>query len=499
MSIQLPYDRKDYYSILSFLKNKAYELSNGRWSDFSDADIGTVILKLMSMLSDMNNYHVDRGINELYIDTATDRASLLSLCKLIGYKPNHYLSAHTTIELVGTSNDNPLNGDIIQPYASFTDANRSVVYTSLSEGVLLNNICRLEVYEGTLVEVVKGPGEINSLGQIYLEDYEVGTNTIQVNIDGRDYGMVDDVRYSDGEQDFSVHMSDEKYIYIQLPPFWADLITESSVIIIHYLKCNGVDGRIGENVLTKIESLRGLGTAGAMINGNEISEGGYNPETIQEIKENAPEYVRTMDTIVTKNDFKELTSKLLGIADVVALDYNDEDSGLVYPDDHHKLICYVLPEVGNSILKEESEYTEEDKRLLLNYGIQPLTELGEIVRDYVDKRRLSGLKIYYQNLDILNPNIVIDIYMDKNHIKYPAMSNLVREFIAETLKRGNTDTGMKIGQNLYASVIGAKIIKNFPEIEYCEVRSPIEKIACNAKQFVNVELANIRVNMNDIK
>lgn len=487
-----PYDRKDYYSILSFLKSKAYELSDGRWSDFSDADIGTVFLKVMSMLADMSNYSVDRGINELYLETATDRASLMSMCKLIGYKPHHFQSAYTYMELVGTSENGVPDNTVVRGGSSFTNQENSIRYTCLEDSIFINNRCRLRVFEGKLVEVTKSKNDISKLGRIYLDDYEIGENTVHLDIDGRIFAMVDDVRYSDAEQEFSIHLSEDKTVYIQLPPFWSDIVTDSSIINISYLLSNGLNGRIGENVLTKIEIVKGLSGIPIEINSNEVSQGGYNPETISDIKESAPEFVRTMDTLVTKNDFKELVDNILGISDVVALDYNDEESGLRHPDDAYQLNLYVLPEEGNSIIKEEKDWTEEDRDLLIKYGIQPLTELGNKVRKYVDERRLSSIQVNYVNVEVLNPGLVIDIYMDKNNLKYEIMSGLVQEFLFQELKRGKR----KIGQSLYASVIGSKILKEFPDIDYCEVRNPIEKIQANKKQFINIDKNMIRVVTN---
>ena len=60
----LPYNRKDAYSILEYLKLQAEQLSDGRWTDFSDSDIGTVFLKLMSYLADMNNFQIDKAVSE---------------------------------------------------------------------------------------------------------------------------------------------------------------------------------------------------------------------------------------------------------------------------------------------------------------------------------------------------------------------------------------------------------------------------------------------------
>lgn len=489
------YDKRDYYSILELLKEKASDLSGGRWTDFSDGDIGTVLLKVMAMLGDMNNFHIDKGINELYLNDAVDKSSILSLCKLIGYEPRHYQSAHTVVTIHGKEGEEVADGTVLGKGTVVMTQDKDLAYTTLDDYIFLNNICKPDFYEGTIVSKVYKKEDINLLGQIFLEDYQIGTNTVRVKVGTKDYSQVNDVRYSTGGLEFSIHMSEEKYLYIQFPSYWRDYISDTSDIKIDYLITNGIEGRVAEGKLVQFDILEGnLVTNSVLIAGNTQSVGGYDPETVSEIKESAPQYARTMDTIVTLNDFKDVMNYIAGISDIVALDYNNTDSGLTQPDDAYKVLVYVLPDEGNSIIKPENEWTTSDKNLLTNYGIQPLTELGEKIRDYIDERRLASLDVEYVNVEILNPEIVVDVYMDKDNIYYNSASELVRDFIVETYKRGNT----KIGQNFYSSVLGANILRNCPYIEYCEVTTPISKIEVNSKQFINILAENIQVNVNSI-
>ena len=75
MNTNFSYDKMDYYSILEYLKKQAEYFSDGDWTDFSDADIGTVLLKLMAMNADATNYQIEKGVSELYLDTAIERVN----------------------------------------------------------------------------------------------------------------------------------------------------------------------------------------------------------------------------------------------------------------------------------------------------------------------------------------------------------------------------------------------------------------------------------------
>ena len=588
----LPYNRRDAYSILEYLKLQAEQLSEGKWTDFSDSDIGTVFLKMMSYLADMNNFQIDKVASELYLSTCTERASAIALCSLIGYEPRHYQSAHCRIHLKATADREIPNGTEVPIFSSFTDGSNSIRYQNLEPAYFYNNECFFEVYEGSLVTKNYTINDISTLGRIILPDYAVGTNTIQVTINGIKYRQVDDVRFISGELGFSVHISEDRYLYIQLPSWWPDVITRNSSIQIQYLISSGEAGRIGKNVLSKIEVLSSEVSGYMTVEGNRASIGGYNPETVDEMRTSVPRQARTMNTIVTINDFEEVGEMVLGISGVSALDYNDPSSGLIQPDDYYKVYLYVLPDADqynpvdeeltkyrNTIIKEREDITIEDlskvaegldefakasissptitlegaagvytsdndvlvgvdtgiestsylgKYLgqgssavgntdVLSYRLQKsgsnwilrissnwadliqdgeklavyykqeqvLTERGQALREWIDERRLTSLKVTYHPLEIVQPEINVEIYMDKNHLRFNTIADEVKDFIVEKYSRKN----IKIGEPIFASVIGSDILNEYDFIRYCEVGLPTQlddKIEVLPKGFIDV-------------
>lgn len=588
----LPYNRRDAYSILEYLKLQAEQLSEGRWTDFSDSDIGTVFLKLMSYLADMNNFQIDKAISELYLDTCVERASAIALCALIGYEPRHYQSAISNITLGVQPGQTIPDGTIIPAYSIFTNSDTTIKYCNLKQAAFYGNVSTFKVYEGTPVSYTFTMGDITTLGRIVLPDYNIGTNTISVKINGVEYEQVEDVRFISGELGFSVHIAEDAYLYLQLPSYWSDIITQSSVIEVKYLLSSGADGRIGKNILTRIYQLSSDYLNQMMIIGNTATTGGYNPETVDELRDSVPIHARTMNTIVTIKDFEELGSQVLGIADVAALDYNDPSSGLIQPDDYYKVYMYVLPDADNydvndedllkyrnTIIKEREDWelsdlekvaedletysqasitgnsitltgaatiyenmgnivvgvdtgiestsylakflgagsgtteaTDEfsyrlqksgnDWIILLNRNWrgqlesgdkvavyfkreQILTDRGQALREYVDERRLMSLNVTYHDLDIVQPQINIDIYMDRNDIRFKTIGAQVKEFILDKYSRKY----LKIGEPIFASVIGSDILTEFDFIRYCEVGLPTftdDKIEVLPRGFIDV-------------
>lgn len=617
--LKLPYNRKDYSTILEYLKLQAEQLSNGKWNDFSDSDIGVVLLKLMSYLADMENYNVDKSVAELYLSTCTERASALLLCKLIGYKPRHYMSAETEIWLgaIEEVNDdgtievkNITNGTIF-PKGSTFSAGTDYTYTTLEDAEFSDNLCKVKAYEGTAKEFSFNMSDIDDLGRVKLNDYNIGFNTVKLFINGEEYKRVDDVAITTGELAFSIHCSEDRYLYIQLPAFWSDVVTAASSMKLTYLLSNGADGRIGKNRLITFETQCEEKSKVTIISNTQSIEG-YNPETISEIKHNAPIFARTMNTIVTIDDFEQIGSLVDGIAGIKALDYNDPSSGLVQPtpgpggyvNDAYKVNIYVLPDTvpydeinpdnnkyrntmikyredwewddmqyvaervtqfaqssisGNQItlagegaiftdvddivlgvdtLKSATSYLPRyvdyvpsaDDKTEFTYNIaisgndiiitmcpnwkdfmrgedskisiffkqtQVLTKAGQELRETIDSRRLHSLWVTYYDVDIIEPEIYVEVYMDSRNVEFENISTRVKEFILEKYSREND---LKIGDPIFASVIGSDILKEFKNIRYVEVGLPTftdDLIEALPRQFIDIIPPNVEVKAFD--
>ena len=384
MNTNFSYDKMDYYSILEYLKKQAEYFSDGSWTDFSDADIGTVLLKLMAMNADTTNYQIEKGVSELYLDTAIERVNAIALCKLVGYEPRHYQSAVVDITAVYTgSNEEGLK---IPAFSSFSDNGGTLKYYTIDDTPIFTGINTIKAYQGDLVSHQFTYDDIDENGRIQLDDYNIGTNTVVLSQAGMRYELVENALYGEGEACFSIHINLDNKLYIQLPTYYSTIMSNTTPINIYYLLSSGTNGRIGSGVITGTMTLsNGLNITYA---NQSASEGGYNPETVEDIRKEAPAYASTMNTLVTLNDFRILARDFSGVADVVALDYNYPESGLIQPTDEtvndaYKVNLYILPESAESIYKEENtpdtdamtqlgiddfDVTESDTAYTFNYN-----------------------------------------------------------------------------------------------------------------------------------
>ena len=273
MNSQFAYDKMDYYSVLEYLKTQAKYFSNGVWTDFSDADIGTVILKLMAMNTDTTNYQVEKGISELYIDTVVERSNAVALCKLIGYEPRHFESAIVDL----TIEHNGFNPVVLPAFTAFSNKGRDILYYNLDQVVLRPGKNIINVYEGKYIKTSFEQDSITTEGTIDLETYNIGVNTFKITQGGNIFKHINNALYGESEACYSVHLSSENSIYIQLPPYWSNFVTNTPVVV-ECLLSSGVEGRIGSNILSG-----SLVIDGQTLNyyNESASEGGFNPETVK--------------------------------------------------------------------------------------------------------------------------------------------------------------------------------------------------------------------------
>ena len=119
LPIQIDYTSRDYESILSDLRSLVNLRTNNAWAADDPSDLGTVLLESFAYMGDIMSYYIDRVANELSIDTATRRKTLVNLGLLYGYRVSGPTPAtmEITFENISTTNiDIPVgtqNGETI--------------------------------------------------------------------------------------------------------------------------------------------------------------------------------------------------------------------------------------------------------------------------------------------------------------------------------------------------------------------------------------------------
>lgn len=99
--ISVDYTSRDYYALREDLIARI-KARIPQWSGNDPADFGVALVEAFAYLGDNINYYIDRVANELNINTASQRQSVIDLAMSYGYSPTGYRASLTTLEIVNT-------------------------------------------------------------------------------------------------------------------------------------------------------------------------------------------------------------------------------------------------------------------------------------------------------------------------------------------------------------------------------------------------------------
>ena len=93
----IDYLAKDFNSFRTALLNFS-ALHYPEWQERSEADFGVMFLEALASVADDLSYQQDRIAAEAWIETATERRSLVRLARLVDYEPVVAVAAHTWLQ-----------------------------------------------------------------------------------------------------------------------------------------------------------------------------------------------------------------------------------------------------------------------------------------------------------------------------------------------------------------------------------------------------------------
>lgn len=329
----LNYTNQDFWSmktrLVQFIRDRFGSTGTvlpNTFNDFVEGSVAVMLIENWAFIADMLSFKIDQMVNELFIDTVTEPDNAFRLCQLVGFKPtppipakamwvatisNLYsqdlvVSAPVTVDIVADqgpitvelypadSRNNPIfDQDIVIPAGSST--NSSIV------GL-----------EGrTFVDVFTGSGQ--NLQSLTTTQTSVIYDSVSVTVDGMLWERVDYFTDSQPRKEYRVEFDSDYRAYIMFGNNKAGLNPPQGSAIRVTARTGG--GTIG-NIVTgyaEYQSLArvvGIGAPVAVTFRNYTrGDGGYDGDTIEDIRRKLPGYLRTQDRAVTGLDYKTLADQ----------------------------------------------------------------------------------------------------------------------------------------------------------------------------------------------
>lgn len=353
------------------------------FSDYNFAGAGlNVLIDLLAYNTHYNAILAHLQSNEMFIDTAMKRSSVVSIAKTLGYTPRSVTSPIAKVNVSVVSADpGPLTLD---QYTKFSTSVNGQNYTFLSKDSKVANkqggeftFSDIELIEGSYIAEQTVVNIDNVSGPFRIRNNNIDLSTLLVSIQtsntdptitafNRTTTIVD---IKPTSRVYWIEEGQDGYYQIL---FGDDIIgkklSPGNIVIVEYVASKGAAAN-GASTFSCSVNIGGSSPVTTLVS---AAYGGSPRESTDSIKFNAPKFNATRNRAVTVEDYKTLILSEFPKAKSVAV-WGGEDN---VPPIYGKVFISIDP-------KDNFIITQSDKEQLINNYIRPRSVLS-ITHEFVD-------------------------------------------------------------------------------------------------------------------
>lgn len=385
---QIKTDDLDFDAIKQNLKN--YLSTQANFKDYNfEGSVMSTIVDLLAYNTHYNSLYTNLAINESFIDSASKRASLVSLAKLMGYTPKSVTSSKAVVTLNISTPQNTYSNVLTLPaYTKFTSNNNGTLYTfSTVEDVTSYRIAdadpfiftNLTLVEGVLTSITYNTGD----AAIYvIPEPTVDTGTLRVKVYNPINGATD--YYNFANSIVGTTITDKVYFIKQREDLYYEVyfgdgifgvaVNPGNIITLSYMISSG-DAANGCNTF----SYSGGYDANLIYSFQATipSAHGAPEESKDSIRYYAPMVYQSQDRIVTANDYESALVNEFPDIEIINV-WGGQDN---IPPEYGKVFIAAKPYGRNN-------FSEKEKNLMLR-GIVSRKNVLTVTPVFVDLRYLD--------------------------------------------------------------------------------------------------------------
>ena len=299
---------------------KTYLSTQDQFADYNfEGSAMAVLLDVLAYNTHYNAYYLNMLANEMFLDTAQQRDSVVSRAKELGYVPVSAIGATANVEVTFNGVASGTSQFTIPKNSTFTTTVDDVTYTYVTPqaytviedgGTYSRSI---NIKEGEPLTHRFTVSTENPIRYI-IPNINVDTSSITVSVQESisDTTTTEFVRatnisqiYSTSPVYFLEEVADEKYEIVFGSGSLGKSLKNGNIVIVNYLVCNA-DATNGADSFS-IDTLNvGVSYSGASLVTNTAAAGGRAQETVESIKFNAPRSYQTQNRAVVDNDYQRI-------------------------------------------------------------------------------------------------------------------------------------------------------------------------------------------------
>jgi len=357
----------DFDAIKSNLKNFMGDQNEFADYDF-DASALSVLLDLLAYNTHYNAFYLNMIVNEMFLDTASIRNSVVSRAKHLGYTPQSVRGSKAYVDLTITPTDTPAT-IVIEKDTQFSSSVNGISYLFATSNSVTLNVNANGVYTTANVELNQGiplthrytANTKNPDQKFVLPNANTDTSTLTVKIQTSaedsttfTYAIANDTTTINATSNvyFLEEAEDGKYECI----FGDDVIGRKPVtgnIVLLSSLIADADNPNGAATFAPVSSVGGYSTVSVSTLGS--ASGGSERDSIKKIKFNAPRSYQAQNRAVTINDYKRILERDYPAAESVVVWGGETNDPPVYG----KVYLAIKPASGLTLSTSTKNYIKD--------------------------------------------------------------------------------------------------------------------------------------------
>ena len=354
----------DFDQIKSNLKTFLASQSEFTDYDFEGSSL-SVLLDILSYNTHYNAIYANLIANEMFLDTASKRSSVVSLAKHFGYTPQSITSARARLNLTVTTTGSP-QSLMLPKYTPFTTSIDNVNYTFYN----LSNIVTTPVSGNTFTfsdfEIVEGMPLTysylvqNGQNKFLLPNYNIDTTTLTVNVQtsGTDptltpFNLAGNTQFTTVSSTDAVYFLEEtrdgSFQLVFGDGNIGKALVDGNIIQITYLVSSGTSAN-NATVFT-LGGISAFTVSTFSLSLSQKAMGGTDPESTESVRTNASKFFVTQNRAVTAEDYKNIIVAEYPNVDAISAWGGDT----VTPPVYGKVFISAKPTNGTTLSKDIQE------------------------------------------------------------------------------------------------------------------------------------------------
>ena len=355
MATKLEISELDFDGIKSNLKNFLSQQDEFRDYDFEGSGMA-VLLDVLAYNTHDLGFNANMLANEMFLDSADLRASVVSKAKQVGYTPTSSTASSAIVDVTvnnatgatltmtrGTKFSTTVDG------TSYNFVNNADLTITPVDGVY--KFSNVDIFEGTYLnfKYTVNTSDIDQRFIIPNDNVDTTSLTIKIQESSSDsttntYTLASGITGIDSSSKvfFLQEVENGRYQVTFGDGVLGKAVADGNIIIIDYINTNRAEAN-GASTFTLNSTIGGFSTSTVTTVDN--ASGGAEPETISSIKYNAPRDYSAQDRAVTADDYKVLVKSLYANAQAVQV-YGGEDAAIP---DYGKVYISIKAKSGSNL------------------------------------------------------------------------------------------------------------------------------------------------------